>query len=468
MTGLRVETVRRIAVLLPPLCALLLTSMAGAAEPGTRPNFVFLFADDLGYGDLGCYGHPYAKTPHIDRLAAEGTRFRQFYVTGVTCCPSRTGFMTSRFPAEYQVYPANGGFGERVTVTRLLHDAGYATGHVGKWHIGPDESPGTYGLDVTPASTADKINRSDPRGRDAPIYDAAIKFIEQHRDRPFYLNVWGHISHHAIDPHPAFVERFRGLTLNEADFAAPMREKIAICREKGGDPAECLRKYLGDVAPLDEDVGRLLKRLDELGLRDRTIVVFSSDHGSPAIPAKDLARDKDAPAERVALRLNLMGYNGGLRGGKHNMYEGGVRVPFIVRWPGHVPAGRVDEASVISGIDWLPTVCTLAGAPVDAAQFDGEDVSAAWLGRVHRRTKPLLWKTSNPRSEIGIRDGDWKLHFPNRNRGELELYDLATDAAEEHNLAQARPEVVERLLKQIQAWDATLPTSYEKTTDRED
>jgi arylsulfatase A-like enzyme len=440
------------------------------AKP-SRPNVVFLFADDLGWGDLGCYGHPYSKTPHIDRLAQEGTRFTQFYVTGVTCCPSRTGFMTSKWPAEYPVYPANGGFAGQATVTQLLHDAGYATGHFGKWHIGLDQSPGTYGIEETPENesrAAKRVTRSDPRGRDAPIYDAAIQFIEAHAGQPFYVNVWGHISHHAVDPLPQFVERFRDVAVNEADFAPRMAEKFATCRAQGGDPAECLRKYMGDVSSLDDDVGRLLAKLDELGLAKNTIVVFSSDHGAPAIPPADNARDKDAPADRVALRVNLMGYNGGLRGGKHNMYEGGVRSPFLVRWPGHVPSGRVDETSVISGIDWLPTLCTLAGAPVDAARFDGEDVSAAWLGGVHQRRKPLVWKTSTPKSELAIRDGQWKLHLPNRNRGEVELFDVVADPREEQNLAAAQPEVVAALTAKLNAWDATLPTSYEKTRDRED
>lgn len=127
--------------------AILLASAALAAE-STKPNVVFILADDLGYGDLGCYGHPYARTPNIDRLASEGTRFTQFYSTGVTCCPARTGLMTSKFPATFREYPANGGFGQRVTITDLLHQAGYRTGHFGKWHIGPNEKNGTYGIDV--------------------------------------------------------------------------------------------------------------------------------------------------------------------------------------------------------------------------------------------------------------------------------------------------------------------------------
>jgi N-acetylgalactosamine-6-sulfatase len=449
---------------------------AAAERP---PNIVFLLADDLGFGDLGCYGHPYARTPNIDRLAAEGTRFTQFYVTGVTCCPSRTGFMTSRWPASFAVYPANGGFADRVTVTELLKQAGYATGHFGKWHIGPETKPGTYGIDATPHTGETAGAKRDDRGRDAPIYDAAIRFIEAHRDRPFYVNVWGHTTHHPVHPPAAYVERFRDLKVNEADFAPPMREKFAACRERGGDVEVAMRNYLGDIAALDDSVGRLLRRLDELGLRETTIVVFSSDHGAPAIPLAEKSTDKAkqkrreaAPAaeaaERFALSLNLMGYNGGFRGGKHGMYEGGVRVPFVIRWPGRVPAARVDERSVTSGIDWLPTLCAIAGIKIEAGRFEGEDVTEAWLGGTHVRAKPLLWKTSAPVSPAGIRAGQWKLIQPARRRGEVELYDLARDPGETTNVAAQHPEVVERLAPQVIAWMETLPKEYVKGANADD
>src|SRR5262249_49206862 len=144
----------------------------------SRPNIVFILADDLGYADLKCYGHPYARTPNLDRLATEGTRFEQFYMTGGTCCPSRTGLMTGKFPATFREYPAGSGFGDRVTVTELLKRRGYTTGHFGKWHIGPKETPGTYGIDsihVNAGATA--RGRGDDRGRDASIFDDAIRFI---------------------------------------------------------------------------------------------------------------------------------------------------------------------------------------------------------------------------------------------------------------------------------------------------
>jgi len=455
------------------LLTIVILSTASAAvfatDASRPPNVVFLFADDLGFSDPHCYGHPYARTPNIDRLAREGTRFTQFYVTGVTCCPSRTGFMTSRFPARFATYPANGGFGDRVTITELLHRTGYATGHFGKWHIGPEMKPGTYGIDVTPITEERPRKRHNTRGRDAPIYDEAIRFIEQHADRPFYVNVWGHSTHHPVNPPQSCVDRFQDLVVREADFPEPMREKFALAKSLGGDVNVAMRNYLGELSALDDDIGRLLTRLDELGLAQQTIVVFSSDHGSPSPkPPGQNAKNKPTNADQEQFRLNLMGFNGNLSGGKHGMEEGGVRVPFIIRWPGRVPAGRVDEQSVTSGIDWLPTLCRLAGVAINAADFDGEDVSAAWLGGTHVRSNPLLWKTSNPKSEMGIRDGNWKLHHPNRHRGEVELYDVVADPTEAHNVAAQHPEIVQRLSKLVEQWNATLPTEYLKTGDKDD
>ncbi|MCK6487119.1 MAG: sulfatase-like hydrolase/transferase [Planctomycetes bacterium] len=438
---------------------------AGCALPAAErpPNVVLLLADDLGGADLRCYGHPYARTPNIDALARDGTRFTQCYATGATCCPARTGLMTARFPATYQVYPANGGFAGQPTVTDHLKGAGYATGHFGKWHIGPERRPGTYGIDAIgaggDADDGKRRHRDDGRGRDAPIIDAAIGFIEQHRDQPFYVNVWGHIAHNPVDPPPALVRRWDGLALADGDFPLPMRGKLAAVRAAGGDAEAGMRHYLAEVEALDDGVGRLLRRLDELGLRESTIVVFSSDQGA------DMGK-----AAKGGLRTNQMGSNGPYRGGKHTHWEGGVRVPWIVCWPGHVPAGRCDDRSVLSGADWLPTICTLAGVRVEPAGIDGEDASAAWLGRgEHIRTRPLFWKTSSPGSEALVRDGRWKLRLPTRRRdGEVELYDLDQDPGESVNLAGRHPETVERLSTALSAWVRSLPASYDKTGDTED
>ena len=452
-----------------------------AESPASKPNIVFILADDAGYADFGCQGHPYARTPHIDSLARDGTRFTQFYATGVTCCPARTGLMTSRWPASFATYPANGGFGDRVTVSELLHRAGYATGHFGKWHIGPEEKAGVYGFDTV--RSLDESGRKiveTIRGRDARIYDEAIRFIERYQTQPFYLNVWSHIAHHKIAPPPSYVEMFQSLMVDESKFALPMHEKFAACKSRGGDISQHMRRYLADIHSMDEDIGRLLRRLDELGLRNKTIVVFSSDQGPAPLnssPDKDPeARLQRGKAPKIPLndkeaedaRLDSMGYAGIYRGGKHTVYEGGVRVPWIVRWPTKVPAGRVDEQSVLSGIDWLPTLCSVAGINIDNADFEGEDTSQAWFGHTHVRVKPLFWKPSSPGSTAGIRQAQWKLVYPTRKgAGEQELFDIGTDPAERHNVAAENPEVVRQLSAKIQAWIATLPQDYIKTKDAE-
>ncbi len=455
-------------------------SAVPAAAADARPNVIFILSDDSGFADFGCYGHPYARTPNIDSLARDGTRFTQFYATGVTCCPTRTGLMTSRWPASYATYPANGGFGDRVTVSELLHRAGYATGHFGKWHIGPDEKAGVYGFDAV--RSVDESGRKmieATRGRDARIYDEAIRFIEKHRDGPFYINVWSHISHHKIAPPASYVERFKDVVVDESKFPAPMQEKFAACRARGGDVSEHMRRYLADIHSMDEDIGRLLKRVDELGLRDNTIVVFSSDQGPAPINA-GAEKDPEAKKQRGKgpknavpgkdaeySRLDSMGCTGEFRGGKHGMYEGGVRVPWIVRWPARVPAGRVDGESVLSGADWLPTVCSVAGVKIHAADFEGEDTSGAWFGKAaHVRANPLLWKTSAPGSSAGIREAQWKLIHPTRkNGGEPELYDIPADPGETRNVAAQHPDVVKRLSGRVEAWVATLPKEYIKTND---
>jgi N-acetylgalactosamine-6-sulfatase len=383
--------------------------------------------------------------------------------------------MTSRWPASYPTYPAVGGFADHVTITELLKKNGYTTGHFGKWHIGPEEKPGIYGIDVTDTGDAHVRRTTEPRGRDAHIYDTAIKFLEAHKDEPFYMNVWSHISHHPINPPQSYIDRFKDLTIDESKFLAPMGEKFDMCRKRGGDVDAHMRAYLAEINSMDDDIGRLLRRIDELGLRDKTIVVFSSDQGPADIRASE-EQDPDtrkrkqrnaAPtgADVIEERLSAMGYTGGLRGGKHGMYEGGVRVPWLVRWPGHVPAGRVDEKSVISGADWLPTLCALTGTQIKAGDFDGEDTSDAWLGADHVRQKPLLWKTSAVGSEAGIRDGKWKLTVPTKRRGEMELYDIPADPGEQHNLVAEQAEVVKTLAAKVRTWVATLPKDYVKGRD---
>jgi arylsulfatase A-like enzyme len=312
----------RLITVLSALIAFGGVSQGAADRP---PNIVLMFADDLGYGDLGCYGHPYARTPALDQLAKEGTRVTQFYVTGVTCNPSRTGLMTGLFPARFPKYAADFGFGDRVAITQLLKQRGYTIGHFGKWHLGPDSADGTYGID-TVQTIGNSQNKSD--GRDNDLYSAAIEFIRANKDAPFYVNVWGHAMHFPVNTPATFVSEFHDVTVDREDFSATMQHKFDECLKIGGDLDQSMRQYLGDVYQIDLNVRRLLEVIDELGLRDDTIVVFSSDHGpAPVILANKGAR---------RFSNNMLGYAGEFRGGKHTLYEGGTRVPFIIRWPGHV------------------------------------------------------------------------------------------------------------------------------------
>jgi len=429
------------------------SSVATAAD--TPPNIVFLFADDLGYGDIGCYGHPYAKTPFLDKLAEEGTRFTQFYVTGVTCNPSRTGLMTGLFPARYLKYAADFGFGDRVTITELLKKRGYRTGHFGKWHIGPEDKEGTYGIDTVKVIGK---SRDSAAGRDDDLYAAAIDFIRDNKEGPFYVNVWGHATHFPVNTASGLVDEFKDVTVNRKDFSPTMQHKFDECVKIGGDLDESMQQYLGDVYQIDLNVGRVLKVIDELGLRENTIVVFSSDHG----PAPVVLGSKGARK----FSNNMLGSPGIYRGGKHEQYEGGTRVPFIVRWPGHVKAGRVDTENAGSFIDWLPTLCSIAGVQQVPSQLDGEDASDVWFGAERERGKLLYWKSSATGSSPAILDRNWKFHLNRKKDAEVELYDLSIDPSESNNVAGDHPEVVADLTKKLRKWVAELPADYEKDATR--
>ena len=432
---------------------------------GARPNFVFMFADDFGVGDLACYGHPYAKTPTIDHLASQGTRYTQAYAAGQTCNPSRTGLMTGRSNARFEKATQDFDFGDRVTVTELLNKSGYATGHFGKWHIGMDRSNGVYGIDEN--DSGGRPDRFSPEGRDTPIYEKAIDFIRRHKDEPFYVNIHGFTTHSPVASAPNFLAEFSDVKVDRADFSDYMQPIFDDSIELGGDLDLAMRHYLGNVYAMDRNVKSVLDVLDELGLAENTVVVFSSDQGPQrpygiGIIATGPKAKKDRAKEHAQ---NMLGDTGVFRGNKGTVYEGGLRVPFIIRWPGNVKAGVVDTKNVIGGIDWLPSICALAGADGVPDDLDGEDVSDIWLGATRERTKPLLWNSGgNPGT--AIRDGKWKYYViekKGKETGKQALYDILKDPAETKNLALKYPEVAAGLKKKVLAWKAELPKSVEKT-----
>ena len=437
------------------MAGVMLTGVA-TAEPvdGAPPNIVFFFCDDLGYADLGCYGHPYAKTPAIDKLASEGTRFEQHYVTGVTCNPSRTGLMSGLYPARFPKYCADFGMGDRITITDLLKKRGYKTGQFGKWHIGPQETAvnGAYGIDVV-----GDIGKSKDKsaGRDDELTTAAIEFMKESVGKqPFYVNIWGHSTHFPVTVPPELAAEFMEIKVKRSDFSPTMQHKFDECVQIGGDLDDSMRQYLGDVYSIDRNIERLMKAIDELGIRDNTLFVFSSDHGPAPVILGKLGSRKYSN--------NMLGYAGIYRGGKHELLEGGTRVPFIIRWPGHVPAGRVDSGNVTSFIDWMPTLCSIAGIEDLPEQLDGEDVFDIWLGQTRERAKPLFWRASSPGAVPVMREGKWKLHLTKEKDGGAELYDLSVDPSESSNVAEEHSDVVKDLTQKLKVWVAELPESYEK------
>jgi arylsulfatase A-like enzyme len=433
-----------------------LASVATSAET-TRPNIVFILADDLGPGDIACYGGTIVPTPRIDRLAEEGTRFTQFYVASPVCSPSRCAMITGQFPARWRItsYLAekarNRGAEmadfldpEAPSLPRVLHDAGYHTAHFGKWHLGGgrdvtdapkfaaygyDEHAGTYESpepdpDITATnwiwSEKDKVKRWE---RSKFFVDKTLDFLRRNKDAPCFVNLW-------FD-----------------DVHTPWIPNAAVMKDKEQNVMKNLKPV---TAEMDRQIGRLMDGIKELGIDDKTLVLFASDNG---------------PYPHLAGRTQ------GLRGCKFSLYEGGIRLPFIARWPGVVRASVTDSTTVLSSVDLLPTFCKLTGAELPKGiALDGVDRSAALKGQpLAARERPLMWEYGRnekffgyprqPRDrspQLAIRDGKWKL-LVNANGDGAELYDLSSESDEATNVASEHEDETARLKKAVIDWRHSLP-----------
>lgn len=434
------------------LLFVLLQSHSFAAD-SSKPNIVFIFADDWGWGDLSCHGHPWLKTPNLDRMAREGIDFQQFNVLNPVCSPSRTAAMTGMYPARFCVHEhfapninVQRGMPDWLdpkapTIARYLKQAGYRTGHFGKWHLtntGAAGAPPTsaYGFDESAVFNGPGDAKSQAKLNATALN--AVRFIRENKDRPFFLNVWIHESHTPHVPSQASMEKWKHLDEQQQVYAAVITDG-------------------------DNDVGSILDVLKETGVENNTLVLFSSDNGPEwTSERKTKANDKTVNAQGYDTFYSV-GVTGGLRGRKRSLFEGGVRVPFLVRWPGHAPAGSKNEKTVVTAVDLLPTLCAAAQVKLpDDYHSDGENLLEAFHGKAVSRTRPIFWEWRGNRTEpdwwprLAMRDGDWKLVLT-YDAQRVELHHLRYDRAEAKDVAKDHPEVVERLTKLVLDWKASLP-----------
>jgi arylsulfatase A-like enzyme len=415
------------------LGSLLLSFQAQAAQ---RPNVVVILADDLGYGDLGCYGGA-LPTPNIDRLASEGARFTQAYAAAPVCTPSRAGLFTGRYPALFGVQAntgtnkiarkrSNGAPGEVVMLPERLDSLGYWSGLIGKWHLGVKEGmePVDQGFDeffgflgashrYLPVTAGDtrmlRGKETEAEYEKEFLTDAFAReseaFLAKNRAKPFFLTVALSAPHNPYEANETLLQRFPNLT---------------------GQP----QAYAALVSSMDDAVGRILAALEKEGLAANTLVVFASDNG--------------------AMLGESPGSNAPLFQGKAFLFEGGIRVPMIARWPGQVNGGQTITTPV-SLLDVSATTLAVAGADEKTlAELDGLDLRPLLAGKTPPE-RTFLWRMG-PSS--AIRKGDWKLVASNKSRW---LFDLATDPGEKADLASSQPERVAELERELAAWSTGCP-----------
>ena len=465
----------RIPILLAALLAALSTSFLFAAEKSSM-NVVLFLIDDLGWKDLGCQGSDYYQTPNIDQLAAEGTRFTNAYAACALCSPTRASIMTGKYPARLmltQWLPAGrwspkdhkkreGRFLrelplEEFTLAETLREAGYATLHVGKWHLGgpPFSLPAQHGFDVNvagsehgapggyfypytgkwtvPTTGSSVVKTTLPDGKDGEyltdrLTDEAIALIRENKDRPFFLYFPHYAVHSPLQAKKEMIARYEAIP-----------EK-----KRQGQPA-----YAAMVESVDQSVGRVMATLGELGLEENTLVIFTSDNGG----------------------LAKATHHAPLRANKGSHYEGGIRVPLIIKTPGSTGHGLVSDVPVITN-DLYPTILDVVGLPLRPRQhLDGVSLSPLLTGEQELDREALFWHYPhynrhpfNAPVSI-IRNGSWKL-IEFLETGEIELYDLSNDIGESVNLVEAQPERANKLLAELHEWqrevgaEPMLPNPY--------
>ncbi len=456
---------------------------AAAAEP-RKPNIVFIMADDLGWRDLSCYGSVFHRTPNLDKLAARGVRFTQAYAANPLCSPTRSSVLTGLWPArtgitapvchEPQVVLnkqlAKGNPKTRVlvaqsltrlktdyvTLPKVLREAGYRTGHFGKWHLGPEPysplqqgfevdwphwpGPGPAGSYVAPWKFPSALNIKSKPGEhiEDTLSSHVADFIRTNKDRPFFVNYWQFSVHAPYDAKDQLVAKYRNLV----DPKNPQHNPV----------------YGAMVESLDDGVGRVLAALEENGLMDKTIIVFFSDNGGVSWGGKDTDTEGTHEGHKSArFQADMTApptSNLPLRNGKASLYEGGTREPCIIVWPGVTKAGTTND-SIIQSIDWMPTLLDIVRVPLPAStKPDGISIVPVLKGGTLQRDAifchfPHDTPASGQHPGTYVRRGDWKLIrlFAENDDGsdKFELYNLKDDLGETRNLAAEKPELVREL-----------------------
>lgn len=448
-----------------------LAQLAGITAFAQKPNIIYILADDLGYGDVGCYGQKRFRTPNLDRMASEGMRFTQHYAGTTVCAPSRCSLMTGLTTGHTPIR-GNKSVGEEgqwplpaqsLTIAEMLRNAGYVTGAFGKWGLGAtgnDGDPNSQGFDkffgykcqslahnYYPGHLWDNQEKIILKGNSgskfeeyAPdlIHRQALSFIEQNKNRPFFLYYPTTIPHAELLLPENYLAKFRGKLLPEKSYKGTDPGGKGFREGPYGSQPESHAAFAAMVTLLDEKVGEIFARLKELGLDKNTIVLFSSDNG----PHKEGGADPD-----------YFDSNGPFKGYKRDLYEGGIREPMIAWWPGKIAQGSVSE-HISAFWDVMPTLADIAGiqTPQD---IDGISFLPTLLNRPgQKKHETLYWEFHELDGRQAIRKNNWKLvryqvFIPAKTT--TELYDLSKDPGEENNIAAGHPEVVAGLLKEMAA-----------------
>ena len=447
------------------LCASLALIACNSEKEKKLPNIVYILADDLGYGDLGCYGQEKFTTPNIDRLAANGMLFRQHYTGCTVSAPSRSSLMTGQHTGHTPIrgnkeWDPEGQWplpAASVTVAEMLRERGYTTGAFGKWglgFVGTEGDPNLQGFDEFFGYNCQRLahnyypfhlwhnnekillheNDSGKKGIYSTdlIHKAAIDFMTNNRDKPFFMFYPTVIPHAELFAKDKYMERFRGKFDPEKSYKGTDDGPTFRLGPYGSQP-EGHAAFAAMVTQLDDYVGEIIEKLRELNLEDNTIVMFASDNG----PHLEGGADPD-----------YFNSNGPLRGYKRDMYDGGIRTAFIVKWPGKVKPGSVSD-HVSAFWDVLPTLAEISGSVIPDG-VDGISFLPELTGKKQKKHEYLYWEFHEQGGKMAVRMGDWKavkLNVDKTPGGTVELYDLSADIGETNDLSASNPELVEKLEK---------------------